>query len=726
MASGIVFGKRGSVWALLAVLAFGIAYAFAEQSKLIIPIESDRTTFEHVFIAALTLLMIVVFQTLYSRTLANSVEELSEELRSRKRAEAEVGRSRAILSSVLDSTTDLITALDQHYRIIAVNKPLITIVKAMMGFEPSVGMHIDRILPENRRPEIIDVYKRVFEGERVRLESHFLLPDGKEVYFDESYMPITGSDGSVQGISSFSRDITERRRIELALQSSEERYRSIVENATIFVAEVNGSGTYVYANSAHRVLLGYEPSYLLGKRMSDFVHPEDAAIVADKSHHRESTAFRFRSAAGSYRWLEATVQPLMTSSGETRVVLLGSDVTDRISAEIAKKSLEEQLLQSQKLEAIGTLAGGIAHDFNNILVSLLGNAELAKQKATADHPVQKYLSRLLEGAERARGLVQQILSFSRQSGESERQATQMHAVAQEALKLMRASIPATIRIQTEWLEPGPYIHVDPTQIHQVIVNLCTNAAHAMEAGGGILTVTEQTRTITDPDQRFSPDVMLNRTYVVLTVSDTGTGINPVILPRIFEPFFTTKNPGKGTGLGVSVVHGIVRRHDGAIRVESDVGKGTTFEVYLPKYEGLVSEVSTINHVANVANSEHLLVVDDQREMLITIEEIFTDLGYRVTSFENALDALAAFQGTPDDFDLVVTDLTMPHMTGIDLARSIHALREDIPIILTTGYQRIEDPESIKRLGIKEIVPKPFRVESIAVLLRSILQPGTTA
>ncbi len=718
LSSGILLGKRGGFTALGLVVCAGGYAAYLENTGTL----SRAPAFsigETLLVMNATLLVVLFVQMMVSRSYEESSREIEEELRFRKLAETEASRNRAVLSSILDSTQEYVVAIGKDLRVVSMNAPFIRYSRDILGFDPTVGMHVDRLLSGDRRDEYHEIYKRVLDGERIMREDHRIYRDGSTRYFDELFTPVFSPEGTVQGISCFTRDITERRMIELALRQSEERYKRLVENSNILVAEVQADGRYAYVNVAHRSILGYDPGRLIGREILSYVHPDDREQIQQHMQNPGPAVFRFRDASGGYRWLEATAQRMDLSANEHRFVLLASDITNRMNAESAKKALEEQLLQSQKLEAIGTLAGGVAHDFNNILVSLLGNAELAKLKLPVDHPVQRYVTRLLEGAERARGLVQQILAFSRRQ-ESQRQPVQIQRIAREVLKLIRASIPTTVEIRTEWMKDPPHVFADGTQLHQIVVNLCTNAAAAMEATGGRLELRDRRIVVDQSLVRLCPDLKIDHSYVVLSVSDTGHGIDPLVLPRIFEPFFTTKSHGKGTGLGLSVVHGIVRSHDGGITVQSEPRRGTTFEIYLPEYEGDVAEVQKTETHVDEGRGERILLIDDQVEMLETMKDILLDLGYHVRAFNDPKQALDAFNAAPDAFDLILTDLTMPHLTGIDLTRKILAVRERIPVILTTGYQQLEDTEPIRSAGIREIIPKPFRVDTIAKTLRAIL------
>lgn len=386
------------------------------------------------------------------------------------------------------------------------------------------------------------------------------------------------------------------------------------------------------------------------------------------------------------------------------------------TAEKEKAELTKQLHQAQKMEAIGTLAGGIAHDFNNILAAIIGYAEITKLKI--DQPaLNRYLDQVLSACDRAKNLVGQILTFSRVT-ELERRPVDIASITKEATKLLRATIPSIVEIRQKTASDVHAVLADPTQIHQVLINLCTNAAHAMREKGGRLGIELENVEIT-PDITHTRLDLSPGPYVMLTVSDTGVGIAPAVLHRIFDPFFTTKEKGEGTGLGLSVVYGIVKEFRGSITVESELGVGTTFRVYLPAIVEM-AEPREEGGDAIQGGSERILYVDDEEILMEMGRDILEELGYQVTALTNSRKALELFRAQPDAFDLVMTDMTMPGLTGADLSQEILQLRPDIPIILCTGLSEIINEEKAMAMGIREFAMKPLSLRNIAELMRKAL------
>jgi PAS domain S-box-containing protein len=383
-----------------------------------------------------------------------------------------------------------------------------------------------------------------------------------------------------------------------------------------------------------------------------------------------------------------------------------------------EKEAEKRIQQAQKMEAIGTLAGGIAHDFNNILSAVLGYTELSLLELPKDSKILENLSNVKNGALRARDLVKQILDFSRES-KSEKIPANLGPIIKEAIKLIRASLPSTIEIRYFINKDAGIVNINPTQIHQVLMNLCTNAAHAMRVNGGILEI-RLTREKIDSSNNIEDPELMEGNYVKLTVSDTGHGIPADIINHIFDPYFTTKERGEGTGLGLSVVHGIVKSHGGAVIAKSEYGKGASFHIFLPcsavEKEGKELPSKSLTPIPGKGK---ILFLDDEEVLVHLGQKMLERLGYDVVIRTSSLEALELFKSNPDSFDFVITDLTMPNMTGDRLAKEILEIRPDIPVILCTGFSERISSEIAKAIGIKEFIFKPFTTGDLSTVLNRI-------
>ena len=517
-------------------------------------------------------------------------------------------------------------------------------------------------------------------------------------------------------------EITARSEVEKELRESEEKHRVLLENAYEGII-VTQKGGVVFINDRALNYSGYSREELAMGEIAEFIHPDDRERAMERylkvlggEEVSGDYEYRILDKQRNIRWVKSH-SVLIEWERKPAVLTFMNEITEMKRAEEERTRLQEQLVQAQKMEAIGTLAGGIAHDFNNILGAISGYTELLQMDAAPDTPTRARIDQLLKATARAKGLVDQILAFSRE-GEHEEKPIDMAMVVKEVLNLLRASIPTTIEIQRNIEANGAMVLADPTQIHQLIMNLCTNAAHAMEETGGILEVGLQVVSL----NRGGPSALRKLppgSYVMLWIRDNGHGMSQEIMDRIFDPYFTTKEKGVGTGLGLSVVHGIVKRHTGAITVESQLGEGTLFTVYFPRVhmESLEGE-DTVD--LPQGRGERILLVDDEVMIAEVEKEMLTRLGYRAFSVTSPLAALEAFREGPEQFDLVLTDQTMPGMTGEMLAREIMAIRTDMPVVLCTGYSHLITEEKAKASGIRRLIMKPLVIRDLAETVRSVL------
>ena len=587
----------------------------------------------------------------------------------------------------------------------------------MFGYERSelIGMDpLAPIAPECRemvRSYLQVAYERSYEACGIRKDGT-VFP--MEVHAKS--MPLHGQMVRVAAV----RDLSERKRAEEALGRSEQKYRSMFENSISGIFQTTPEGQFVNANPALAAILGYEsPAELMS--LTDVTHQihfdpqrrmEMVKLVEERNEVREFEV-RVRRKDGAIAWVTANVRAVRDSSG--RLVLLeGSiqDITDR-------KMLESRLLQAEKMEAIGTLAGGIAHDFNNILAAIMGFTELTKNKVRDGEP-QRYLEQVLTACQRAKNLVTQILTFSRKA-ENEMRPLDMGAIVREALRLLRATLPATIEIRSVIGDNVSRVLADSTQMHQVLLNLGTNAAHAMRERGGVLDVGLENIETTPLLTLSHPDLHLGQ-YVKLTVKDTGVGMPAHIVDRIFDPFFTTKGIGEGTGLGLSVVYGIVKERGGTIAVESEPGEGSMFCIYLPAVSGGVE--SRVEELGSApGGAERILFVDDEILLVEMGREVLRELGYKVVATTSSARALKLFRAQPLRFNLLITDMAMPEMTGLDLTAEVLSIRPDLPVILCTGYSDPETEQRAKALGIRDLMMKPISLLDMSQSVRKVLDRG---
>ncbi len=409
--------------------------------------------------------------------------------------------------------------------------------------------------------------------------------------------------------------------------------------------------------------------------------------------------------------------------GEKLVIALAREITELLEAEKERQQMEGRLRQSQKMESIGTLAGGIAHDFNNILTPIFGYLELAMMESQADPKTMNHLQEVYKAAGRAKELVKQILTFSRRDSEQP-SPVMAQIIIKEAMKLLRASIPTTIEIRQN-IDPNcAPVLANPTQIHQILMNLCTNAYHAMRETGGILGVSLAPQEISTQDYLKTLNLKPGH-YLCLEVSDTGSGMDKETLDRALEPYFTTKAKGDGTGMGLAMVHGIVKSYGGSINLYSEPGKGTTIRIYLPTSALPSSQQPQLFQMAVPIGSERVLLVDDEPAVREVEKAMLESLGYQVSACVGPLEALTAFAATPDQFDLLVTDMTMPQMTGDRLAVKILEIRPDLPIIVCTGFSELINRDSAQALGIRDFVSKPLVRQDFARTIRAVLDGKTS-
>jgi PAS domain S-box-containing protein len=631
-----------------------------------------------------------------------------------------------ILAGVLEHTHMMAVYLDPQFNFIWVNRAYAETCKHEPSFFPGRNLSVLYPHPENQA-----IFQRVVDtGEPFFVVAKpFEFPDQPErgvTYWDWSLIPVKDDLGTVTGLVFTLNEVTDRIRAEDLLLKSERKFRAIMEQAPDDILVHDLHGQLLDANQQACQTLGYTKEELLNLNIAD-IDPE--AIARGKGQLWETIAggkrFTFKSRNrrkdGSMFPVEVTIGPIEVGQ-ETLILGIVRDITQRQQAEATRQQLESQLFQAQKMEALGTLAGGIAHEFNNILWAIMGFSELTFNSLPEGSKEHRNLHQVLKASERAKNLVAQILAFSRKA-DQEKRPLQIALIVKEALKLMRATIPTTIEIKQTISAPEALVLADATQIHQIIMNLCTNAAQAMREKGDTVEIGLEEAYLDQGDLSACQDLTPGP-YVKISVRDNGMGIASDIIDKIFEPFFTTKGVGEGTGMGLALVYGIVKSHGGALTVSSRPGEGATFTVFLPK----IASRGPVDRKAPASiprGHGRILVIDDEEMLVKMVKGMLESLGYEVTTANGSLEALRIFQAQPDNFDLVITDQTMPHMDGLQLSREVRQVRPDIPIVLCTGFSQKASQETVAAAGIDGLLMKPINLQDLGLTVRKVLDKKET-
>ena len=647
--------------------------------------------------------------------LKTSNAQLHQEIIEREQAEKALRESEERFRELAELLPETIFEIDVNGNLTFLNhSALIHFKYTRQDFNQGIN-GFDMFVPEDRQ-RAMEAAQKILQGEQIGLVEYTALrSDGSTFPVMLNAAAITHEDKAI-GLRGIAIDISERVHSEKALRESESKFRSLfnLSPQAIALTELE-TGKLADVNNMFCDLTQYSREEIIGKTTTEvgfYSNNDRARFIKDLETSGEVNGLEMDFKAKDGGILNTLMfARVIRISGLSFILTIFLNMTEQ-------KMLQAQLQQAQKMEAIGTLAGGIAHDFNNILYSIIGYTELALDDTEKGTQLHDNLQELLVAAHRAGDLVKQILTFSRKA-DRKLKPLKIQLVVREALKLIRSSLPSTIEINQNISNTCGLVMADATQIHQVAMNLLTNAYHAMEHEGGKLGVTLKEVDL-DVDDLKDP-AMLAGSYVCLTVEDTGAGIDEYVMDRIFEPYFSTKEKDKGTGLGLAMVHGIVKSYGGNIRVYSEPGKGTAFHVYLPviQTQAETKETRIISPVEG--GKERILIVDDEEQIVRMTQQMLKRLGYHVTARTSSIEALEAFRSAPDKFDLVITDMTMPNMTGVRLTQKLIEIRSDIPVIICTGFSEKISEHKASTMGIRGYVMKPVVRSELAKKIREVLE-----
>ena len=651
--------------------------------------------------------------------LEQRIKELEEQSFERQRAEEKVKHEKKRLESLLKYSSLAIVTLDEQHNIVSCNRDF----EELFSFKESeiVGKNLDEVIAKEKYiKEAISHTKKTLTGQAIHGSGKRYRKDGTLIDIEFHGVPVV-VDGKAVGAYGIYTDITDRKRAEEALQRSEERFRNLFNNISDFIYTHDLEGRFLTVNRATYKTLGYKPEELLGRPISDFMLPEyrtpfhEDYLAGIKNKSSLNGISKYLAKDGTEHYIEYRNVLVEQEGQEPFVYGSGREITERILSQREVHKLERQLHHSQKMEAIGTLAGGIAHDFNNLLMGILGNASLVLLDIDSSHPYYEKLKNIQQYVQNGADLTKQLLGFAR-GGKYEVRPTDLNEIIKKSSEMFGRTKKEVV-IHPKYQKNIWTVEIDRGQINQVLLNLYVNAWQAMPEGGDLLI---QTKNITLDENYVKPSKLKPGRYVRISVTDTGVGMDESTRQRIFDPFFTTREMGRGTGLGLASVYGIIKNHDGIINVDSEEGEGTTFNIYLPATE---KETIQKEHLPEevLKGAETVLLVDDEDMIIDACEQLLEEMGYKVLIAKGGKDAIKVYKKNMDEIDMVILDMIMPDMGGGETYDKLKEINPKIKVLLASGYSIDGQASEILDRGCNGFIQKPFQMENLSRKIKEVLE-----